>query len=182
MSWTSRGASTSSGGAAARTVPSSVSRVNRNVAAAEHAGELGEDGQAGRDEGLSAPVGLDGRSDHEAARPDREDRAQAADDPRRVLDRIGREQDVVVDVRPEAGAQLVHRRLVLQPDDPADRGDREAGPDAHGVARNSANSNSSSDQPAGSGALVLISPMALIVRPLNDSSRAPAYSPLSASR
>ena len=47
------------------------------VAAAEHAGELGEDGEAGRDDRRRAPVDLDRRSDDEAARLDREDRCAA---------------------------------------------------------------------------------------------------------
>ena len=48
------------------------------VAAAEHAGELGEDGHAGRDEASPAPVGLDRRS-RPRGRPARPGRSCAGD-------------------------------------------------------------------------------------------------------
>ena len=99
------------------------------VPAAERAGELGEHREAARDDRRRAPVDLDRRPDDEAAGLDREHRAQPAEDARRVLHRVGREEDVVVDVGAERFPQLVDRRPVLQADDAADRGDVETEPD-----------------------------------------------------
>ena len=153
------------------------------VAAAERAGELGEDPEPRDDERRRRPVDLDDRPDRERVRLDREQRPQPAEDARRVLHRVGREEDVVEGVRARATARSCSTDATCwRPMMPPTAVMREAEADLpRRVAELGVQQQE--QRPAGRRRRLRVEqPERLDVRPLKLSSRTPAYSPLSASR